>query len=81
MVARSTAGVGLHFDVVFQDAGPVCIILYQGAVFLLGEAEPICPDDDTVLQNHAIADAARLAHDRVGMREEIVADLRGANKS
>jgi len=30
------------------------------------------------LQDDAIANAARLAHDRVGMRKKIVADLRAA---
>jgi len=42
---------------------------------LLGEAEAVSPDNDAVLQGDAIANAARLAHDRVGVSEEIVADL------
>ena len=42
----------------------------------LGEAESVAADHHAVLQDHAIADAAELAHDGVRVRVEIVADLR-----
>src|SRR6266404_4254847 len=72
------AGVGLHFDVVFEDRGAGLQHFVPGAIFLLGEAEPVSTDNDAVLQDDAIANAAEFANDGVSVREEIVADLRAA---
>src|SRR4029077_6928918 len=72
------AGVGLNFDVVFQDGRAGLQHFVPSAVLLLGEAEAISADDDAVLQDDAIAEDAEFAADGVGMRKEIVANLRPA---
>ncbi len=45
---------------------------------LFGEAETVTADDHAVLQDHAIADAAIFAHDRMRVSEEVVPDARAA---
>src|SRR6266849_249435 len=51
------------------------VILQNGAgIGALGEAEAVAADDRSVLQNHAMADAADLANDGMGVRQKIVAD-------
>ena len=69
-------GQALDLDIVFdhRDAGLHDFVVR--AVGALGESEAIAADDHAVLQNHAMADAAELAHHGMGMRQEIVADLR-----
>src|SRR6266850_4220459 len=52
------AGVGLNFHIVFEDGGASLQHFVPGAVFLLGEAEAVSPDNDAVLQGDAIANAA-----------------------
>ena len=69
------AGIGLDFDVVFEDGGAGLRHFVPGAVFLFGVAEAVGADDGAVLQDDAIADAAVFADDGVGMGEEIVADF------
>ena len=59
------AGVGLDLDVVFKNGGAGLLHLVPGAVFLFGEAETVAADDRPVLQDDAIANAAKFAHDGV----------------
>ncbi len=68
------AGVGLDFDVVFDDDGAGLEDFVPGAIVLAGEAEAVGTDDDTVLQDDVVADAAELADDGVGVGEEVVSD-------
>ncbi len=72
------AGVGLDFHVVFEDGGAGLDNFVPGAVFAFREAEAVGSDDGAVLENDAIADAAKFADDGVRMREEIVADADAA---
>src|SRR5260221_5368718 len=66
--------VGLDFHVVFQDGRAGLGNFVPGAVFLFGEAEAIGADDHSVLEQHAIADAAVFPDNGMGVGEEIVAD-------
>jgi len=72
------ASVGLDFDVVFENSRAGLDDFVPGAVFAFGEAEAVGSDDGAVLENDAIANAAKFADDAVRVREEIVADLRAA---
>ncbi len=69
------AGIGLNFDVVFENGGAGLGHLVPRAVFLFGEAEAIGSDDDAVLQNDAIADTAVFAHDGVRVGKKVLADF------
>src|SRR5262245_20822124 len=71
-------GVGLHLDLVLEDRGAGLRHLVPRTVFLFRETEAVAADDDTVLENDPVADAAVFAHDGVGVCEEVVADLRAA---
>ncbi len=75
------AGVGLDFDVVFENGGAGLSHLVPRAVFLFGEAEAICSDDDAVLQNDAIANTAVFAHDSVRVGKKVIADFCAAINS
>ena len=68
------AGVGLDLDVVLEDRWTGLLHFVPGAVALFGETKAICADDDSVLEDDAIADLAEFAHDGMGVREEVVAD-------
>src|SRR5262249_1953269 len=46
------------------------------SVGTLGESESVTADHHSVLQDHPIADAAELADGSMGVRQEVVADLR-----
>src|SRR5690242_6387203 len=70
------AGVGLDFDIIFKNRGARLLHFVPGSVLLLGETEAVASDDGAILQNHAIAYAAKLANNRMRMCEEIVADAR-----
>ena len=69
------AGVGLDFDVVFENGGAGLRHFVPRAVGLFGVAEAVGADDGAVLENDAIADAAIFADDGVGVGEEVVADF------
>ena len=69
------AGVGLHFNAVFDDHGPGGRDLVIRAVGLLGEPEAVGPNHRAVLQDAVARDPHVLAHDRVGVGQEAVADL------
>src|SRR5437899_2243346 len=68
------AGVGLNFNVIFNDRRPGLYDLVPVAVVVFSEAEPVAAYYDSVLQHNVVADAAELAHDRVRMSHEIGSD-------
>src|SRR5262249_39528426 len=68
------AGVGLNFHIVFEHGRARLRHLVPGAVFLFGEAQTVAADDDAVLQDYAVANAAVFANDCVGVGEEVIAD-------
>ena len=72
------ASVGLHFDFVLKHGRTRLHDLLPLAGIVLREAESICADDRSILQDNVIAQAAMLAYNRVRMREEIVADASAA---
>jgi hypothetical protein len=69
------AGVGLDFDVVFEDCWPGLDHFVPGAIFLFGEAQAVAADDGAGLEDYAVAYAAVFADYGVGVGEEIVADF------
>ena len=70
--------VRLDFHVVADHRDSRLAHLVPLTARLAGEAEAVAADDDAVLQQHAIADAAILPDARVRVCEEIVADARPA---
>src|SRR5271169_3385080 len=71
-------GVSLDLDVVADDGGARLTHFVPMAVRFAREAEAVAADDDSVLQQDAVAKAAILANAGVGVGEEIVADARAA---
>src|SRR5712691_6984287 len=74
------ARVRLNLDIVFDYDRAGLKDLVPAAVGLTGETETVSSDDDTVLQDDAVADSAEFAHHGVGMSEEIGADAYAAIK-
>jgi len=72
------AGVGLDFHIVFDHNWGGLRNFVPFAIVSLGKAEAVRADDDSVVQQDVIADAAVLANHGVRMGEEIVADLYSA---
>ena len=72
------AGVGLDFDVVFHYHRAGLDDLVVAAVVLASEAVAVAADYSAVLQHHAVAQLAVLAHHRVRVGGEVVADARAA---
>src|SRR5258708_28307893 len=72
------AGVGLNFHVVFDDDRGGLRDLVPVPVVSFGEAEDIGADNDSVVQQDVVADAAVLADYGVRVGEKIVADLYAA---
>ena len=70
--------IGLHLDVVFQHCRTGLQHLVPSAIVLMGKSKPVSADNHPVLQDHAIPNAAMLAHHSMSMREEVVSDLRAA---
>ena len=69
------AGVGLDFDIIFNDdrLGLHDLVPVRGVIF--GEAEAVGADDCAILQQHAVAQSAAFAHYGVCVGEEVVANL------
>src|SRR3989338_7703628 len=67
-------GAGLDFDVVFDNDRPRLRDLVVAAGVLAGEAVAVAADDGGVLQNDAMSQLTMLAHYRVRVRHEVVAD-------
>src|SRR5260370_3965432 len=72
------AGVGLDFDVIFQDGPPGLCEFVPGPVVLFRETESVSPNDHAVLENHAVADAAEFADNGVRVGKKAVTDLYAA---
>lgn len=74
-------GVGLDFDVVFEDRGAGLQNLVPGGAAefgsrIAGKAEAVAADDGAILQNNVVAELALLPDDGVGVREKVAADVR-----
>src|SRR5215472_4322852 len=69
------ASIGLHFDVVLKHGRPGLDHLVPSPVLPLGEAKAVTADNRAVLQNDAVAKAAMLAHNGVGVSDEVVTNL------
>ena len=52
------AGIRLHFNVVLENCRPGLRHFEPGAILQTREAKPVAADNDAVLQDHAIANAA-----------------------
>ena len=65
----------LNLHVVLDDGHAGLDDLEVRPVRSLGEAVTVSADHDAVLQDHAVPDPAELAHRRMGVGVEIVADL------
>src|SRR5437588_713217 len=70
------AGVGLHFDVIFEDRRARLHDLVPVTGVIFGKSEAIGANDHAVLQDDMIAESAMLAHNCVGVSKEMVADAR-----
>ncbi len=71
-------GVRLNFDIVADDGGTGLADFVPAPVGFAGESEAVTADDDAILQQDAMADAAIFADTGVGVGEKIVADARAA---
>ncbi len=67
------AGIRLHLDVIFQHRRAGLRDLFP-AIAIAGKAEAVAANDDAVLQDDVVAQAAVFTHDRVGVCEEVVAN-------
>src|ERR1700730_8041661 len=72
------AGVSLHLDVVLEHRGAGLKHFVPSAVSLFCKTKAVAANHYAVLQYDPVAKAAKLAHDGVRVREEIVANLRAA---
>src|SRR6266481_3502763 len=70
--------VSLHLDVVFEHGGASLKHLVPCTVSLFGKTKSVAADHRAVLQYDPVAKAAKLTHDGVRVREEIIANLRAA---
>src|ERR1043166_4307061 len=66
----------LDFHVVLNHGDAALNNLAMRAIRALGEAESVAADDHAVLQRHTMPDAAVLAHHRMRVSVEMIADLR-----
>src|SRR2546429_6358122 len=71
-------GVSLHLDVVFEHRGARLKHFVPSTVSLFGKTKSVAANHHAVLQYDAVAKAAKLTHDVVRVREEIIANLRTA---
>src|SRR5467141_2170361 len=69
-------GVSLHLDVVFEHGGASLKHLVPCTVSLFGKTKSVAADHHDVLQYDPVAKAAKLTHDGVRVREEIIANPR-----
>src|SRR5260370_17819959 len=72
------AGVSLHLDVVLEHSGAGLKHFVPSAVSLFGKTKAVATNHHAVLQYDPVAKAAKLAHDGVRVREEIIANLRAS---
>lgn len=69
------AGEALNFDIIFDHGDAGLDDFEMGVVGAFGETEAIAADDDAVLKNYTVTDAAKFAYHGVGVGEKIIADL------
>ena len=69
------AGVGLDFDVVFENSGAGLDHFVPRAVLPFGEAQAVAADDGAGLEDYAVAYAAVFADYGVSVGEEMVSDF------
>src|ERR1700722_4976529 len=69
------AGIGLNLYVVFDNDRHRLRDLMPMAKFIFCKSESVSADDDTILQQYVISQAAVLADDGVGVSQEVVTDL------
>src|SRR2546421_1244941 len=72
------ARVRLHFDVVLEHRGAGLKHLAPRTVSLFGKTKAVAANHHAVLQHDPVAEAAKLTHHGMSMREEVVANLRTA---
>ena len=69
-------GERLDFDIVLNHGGAGLGDFVVGSLVGLGESVTVAADDDVVLKDDAMSDAAEFPDDGSGMGDEIIADLR-----
>src|SRR5437016_5067345 len=74
-------GVCLHLDVVLKYRGAGLKHFAPPTVSLFGETKAVAANHHAVLQHDPVAEAAKLTHHHMSMREEVVANLRSAIES
>src|SRR5260370_8443707 len=72
------AGVSLPLAVVLEHSGAGLKHFVPSALSLFGKTKAVAANHHAVLQYDPVAKAAKLAHDGVRVREEIIANLRAA---
>src|SRR6266850_570818 len=72
------AGVCLHLDVVLEHRGAGLKHLAPRTVSLFSKTKAVAANYHAVLQHDPVAEATKLAHHSMCMREEVIADLRAA---
>ena len=70
------AGIRLNLYVIFDYRRPRLHNLVPSARIVFSESKTIPTNDDSILQDDVIADAAVLADHGMSVREKIVADMR-----
>ena len=75
------AGIGLHLHVISDHHRLRLYNLVPVPCPVLGESETIRANDYSILQNHAVSQAAILAHHGMRMREKVIPDLRARDRS
>src|SRR5690349_20638164 len=68
--------IRLNFDIIFDNHRPGLDDLTPLPTIVLGETKTITPHHDSILQNHVVADLAKLANDGMGVGEEIFPNSR-----
>src|ERR1700675_71816 len=66
------AGVSLHLDVILKHRGAGLKHFVPSAVSLFGKTKAVAANHHAVLQYDPVAKTAKLAHDGVRVREEII---------
>ena len=66
----------LNLDVILDHGDPALHDFVMLPIRRLSESKTVATHDHSVLQRHAVTYAAEFAHHGMGMRQEVVADLR-----
>ena len=73
-------GIGLHVDMVADADGAGLRDLFPVALVVLGEAEAVAADDDSVFERDVIAEDTVFANHSMGVGEEMATDLHAGIK-